>query len=338
MNPENFSARIKNCAPNTEFELVGLSPAALNPQDVAFWKQWIVGDHHGEMRYLEKFARESIVQWFPEARSVLLVGLKYAAPYHGQAEKNLAHAAQEKHGRIASYAQYPDYHVEMKKRLQNVLERIKDIEPKTQGKIFVDTSPILERSYAQQASLGWIGKNTMLINKKEGSYFFIGGIALNLELTPDQPDPMSHCGTCTRCIDACPTQCLTPYHLNANNCISYLTIEKKTMETNPGLASKMGSWIFGCDICQSVCPFNKQQKTARDKNETKELTFSNPAIPSEINLEEINHWTESNYRDRFRGFPMGRVKWPAFLRNCRIAAENLESHPRQYLVIKSHRR
>ncbi|GEM_PF-5963130 len=223
-------------------------------------------------------------------------------------------------GVIASYATYKDYHKIIYKRLKKTIKDIQLLEPKTQGKIFVDANPILERSYAKLSGIGWIGKNTMMINPGLGSYFFIAGIAINLDLEKDH-ETLDHCGTCTRCIEACPTQCITPYHLDAKNCISYITIEKKTIPVEKTMKEKIGNLIFGCDICQAVCPFNiRADKVIKEKSE-KDQEW-NPAISNTLDLKTALSWDEKDYKNYFRGTPVRRAKWPVFLRNTLVAAGN----------------
>ncbi|MBI4669109.1 MAG: DUF1730 domain-containing protein, partial [Elusimicrobia bacterium] len=265
-------------------------------------------------------------------------------------------------GQIASYATYPDYHVIIKNKLIAALREIQVHDPAIEGKIFVDTSPVLERSYARMAGLGWIGKNTMLINKNLGSYFFLGGLALNIELEPDagegvrssfvtcynklRPPFSSHqqvtnedltpspgCGACERCLKACPTQCLAAQKMDASRCVSYLTIEKKTLDIDPDLAAKMGNWIFGCDVCQQVCPYNKNERAIERKSdrakESKKTDDGNwkPKIAATIELKTILNWSEKEYQNYFAGLPVLRAKWPMFLRNALIATQNFDASP-----------
>jgi epoxyqueuosine reductase len=227
----------------------------------------------------------------------------------------------------------------MRRRLSAALEAIRTQIPGSDGRLFSDTSPVLERSYARAAGLGWIAKNTMLIHPRRGSFFFLGGIALNLELIPAiNPPPAAnlsagpskdHCGACTRCIEACPTQALKPYEMEATRCISYLTIEKKSLSVPEDLQKGMGPWIFGCDLCQEVCPFNG----GKDDSQWTQ------AIPPDVPLKRVLGWEEKDYRQYFKGTPVLRAKWLGFLKNAVIAAgnsgdpalaaplENLLTHP-----------
>lgn len=366
-----LTQRVKEILKNNGFDLVGIAPVDPKPQDVEFWKLWIVEKRHGEMGYMENPVRNSIKLWHPEAQSVIITALFYEGPHISVnaakpevlGNKNVqesrdqgldfsdqerpapsrrlgtyrAPEAQEATGRIASYARYPDYHKVIHKKLKRALAQIREIEPKADGKIFTDSSPILERSYAGLAGIGWIGKNTMMIHPKLGSYFFLGGMAINLDLDKDQERITSHCGTCTRCIDACPTQCLKPHQMDAQRCLAYLTIEKKTIAMEPDLMEKTGDWIFGCDICQEVCPYNRFSPVAK-KLQRKEEYLAQSVVekpkPSENNdgwkpikedrlsLKTILAWSKEDYQAYFAGTPVRRAKWDVFLRNTMIAAGN----------------
>lgn len=310
MDKKTLTQSIKSIAAESGFNLAGIAPADPEPKDIEFWKEWLGKGHHGEMAYLENPKRASIRHWYPQAKSVLVAGLFYE-PQTAQPAPN--------EGRLASYATYPDYHKPIEKRLNLILKKIQALEPKTEGRSFVDANPVLERPYSRLSGMGWIGKNTMLIHKKMGSYFFLGGMALNLELIYDAPE-LDHCGSCTRCIDACPTEALKPYQMDATRCIAYLTIEKKSLDISMELQKKMGSWIFGCDICQEVCPFNR----SRIKNkETSEETWK-PVIPNTLDLEKALSLNEQEFRSAFKGTPVLRAKWQGLLRNATIAKANKE--------------
>ncbi|MBI4064684.1 MAG: tRNA epoxyqueuosine(34) reductase QueG [Elusimicrobia bacterium] len=307
-----LTAKIKSVLSGNGFELAGVASVVPQPQHIEYWKRWIGAGHHGEMNYLENPVRESIQKWWPEARSVVVAALFYKAS-STQKENGTGTGF----GRIADYAVYPEYHKIIQKKLKKAIKEIQIIEPGFEAQPFVDSSPVLERPYAQMAGLGWIGKNTMLINKRKGSRFFLAGMAVNVELQPDQPDPMNHCGTCTRCLDACPTRCLTPHQMDASRCIAYLTIEKRTIPIEPELSQKMGNWVFGCDICQDVCPFNGKRGVEDEMPKDWE-----PQISAGIDLKIALSWTEEDYRTYFTGLPVRRAKWKQFLRNALIAAKN----------------
>jgi epoxyqueuosine reductase len=209
-------------------------------------------------------------------------------------------------GRIARYARGPDYHDVLRERLNRLLAWVREQVPGCRGRGVVDTAPLLERDFARRAGLGWIGKNTMLINKHRGSYFFLGALLLDVELTPDEPHTASHCGTCTACLDACPTGAFTgPGWLDARRCISYLTIELRT-QVPEDLRPGVGDWLFGCDVCQEVCPWNR--------NDTSQ--------PEAVDAAELLSLTDEEFRRRYRGTALDRTKRRGLLRNAAIVLGN----------------
>lgn len=239
-----FEARLKAQALGLGFDLAGI--ATLGPAETApAFERWIDSGHHGEMGYLERGAalRQDTTLPEPGMRSAVVVALDYGG--------------RQPSGTVARYARGDDYHREMWDRLETLLvwvraERGADV----RGRAYVDTGPILERDLARRAGLGWFGKNTMLIHPEKGSFFFIGSLFLDLDLAPDAPFADEHCGTCTRCLDACPTSAFVePGVLDAGKCISYLTIELRG-EIPSALREAMGELVYGCDICQDVCPWN----------------------------------------------------------------------------------
>ncbi|MBN3035101.1 MAG: tRNA epoxyqueuosine(34) reductase QueG [Bacteroidales bacterium] len=230
------------------FNHCGISRATTLEQEGLRLNQWLEAGYHAGMKYMERHLRKRIDpgSLFPGAKSVISVLYSYNPPQRFTLGG---------HFRIATYAYGADYHRVMKDKLFRLMKWITDRWGVT-GRVFVDTAPVLERAWAERAGLGWIGKNTCLIHRKTGSYHFIGEIITPLELEPDEPIG-NYCGTCTRCIDACPTGALTkPYVLDAGKCISYWTIENKSGKIPEKLRERFGSWIFGCDICQEVCPWN----------------------------------------------------------------------------------
>lgn len=209
--------------------------------------------------------------------------------------------------KIARYARGPDYHEVLRSKLKQLLNWIQSERPECRGRGVVDTAPLLERDFARRAGLGWIGKNTMLINKHRGSYFFLGALLLDLELTPDAPHTGFHCGTCTACLDACPTHAFTePGLLDARKCISYLTIELRG--SMPGeLRAGVGDWLFGCDVCQEVCPWNRQDD-------------SQPELVDPIEMLSLS---ESGFRRRFGGTALERTRRRGLVRNAAIVLGNV---------------
>lgn len=244
-------------------------------------------------------------QILPECKSILVLAMPYA---------NSEFQLQNSEFRIASYALGDDYHDIIPPRLQEIISFIEtQIGHPIPNRYYTDTGPILERELAQRAGLGWIGKNSMLINPQAGSTFLLAEILLGIELEPDESFPTDHCGTCTRCIDACPTQCILPNRtLNANRCISFLTIENKG-DIPEDLRPPMQNWIFGCDICQQVCPWNRFSQPADSALETK---IPLPVLTSDLLL------LSSEFNQRFKKSPIARAKRRGYLRNLAVVIGN----------------
>ncbi len=311
------AASIKGKAKELGFNLCGLTPAEPSPT-LAAYLRWVQSGMQGEMGYLARAdrvrRRQDLRQIMPNAKSMILVGLDYYARYADEPILN-----DPARGRIASYAWGLDYHNVLGLRLEMFAEWLTEASRhKFDQKVYVDTGAILERSHAQQAGMGFIGKNTMLIHPRRGSYFFIGEIITSLELDEyDEAHRETMCGSCTRCLAACPTDAFSaPYVLDARRCISYHTIENKgwiERELRPGF----GNWIFGCDICQDVCPFQ------RFATETDEVAF----LPLELDrvapkLTDILMSNEKTFRAMFRRTPIERIKRERIVRNACIAAGN----------------
>jgi epoxyqueuosine reductase len=219
-------------------------------------------------------------------------------------------------GRVARYARSADYHDVLRDRLNQLLAWVRSHVPGCTGRGVVDTAPLLERDFARRAGLGWFGKNTMLINKHLGSYFFLGALLLDFDLRPDPPHETSHCGTCTACLDACPTDAfVSPGAMDARRCISYLTIELRGAMPQE-LRSGVGEWIFGCDVCQEVCPWNRRtpETSDPDLSPRPDLTSLDPA--------EVLTMSEEQFRGRFRGTALMRAKRRGLARNAAVVLGN----------------
>lgn len=259
------------------------------------------------MSYLHKHreARQHPRNIFPEVRSILMLGICYANIPTPPSRPTI--------GRVARYAQGPDYHDFLWDKLNTLLAKLQRILPGLQGRGVVDTAPLLERDFARRAGLGWFGKNTMLISKKRGSYLLLAALLLDAKLPSDVPHLQSHCGTCTACLDACPTDALlSPGTLDARKCISYHTIESR--DTIPlNLRESIGDWLFGCDICQEVCPWNRKSDS-----------FSLPHNPDleVLDAQELVGLTQEEFRRRFRLTPLSRPKWEGLRRNALIVLGN----------------
>lgn len=240
----------------------------------------------------------------PECRSILVLAIPYTPGQRGEEG-------------VAAYARGDDYHDVLKPRLQALVDFLEEQTGEhIPNRWYTDTGPVLERDLARRAGLGWIGKNSMLIHPRVGSYFFLAEILLGLELTPDPPFETDHCGTCTRCLDACPTGCILPDRtLEAGRCISYLTIENKG-EIPPELREKVGGWLFGCDVCQQVCPWNRFAPEDVNAEFAPRL-----GIPPQNAADELN-LTPQGFNQKFKGSPLKRAKRRGYLRNAAVVAGN----------------
>jgi epoxyqueuosine reductase len=241
---------IKELVYSLGFDACGITPAIeLEDEIKKKYEEWLGQGYYGEMNYLAQNVEKRINPAFlvPNAKTIIVVLLNYYPPE--KQDENIPKVAKCAYGR--------DYHKVVKKKLKKVFSILKEKYPGLEGRFFSDSAPVMERIWAVRSGLGWIGKNNLLINKKLGSFFYIGELIINQEVDEyDKPMEASHCGNCTRCIDACPTKALSPYNLNATRCISYDTIELKD-EAKSELTHTYG-WIFGCDICQDVCPWNSK--------------------------------------------------------------------------------
>ena len=304
-----LAQRIKEHAKHLGFDLCGIAPAVPSAFAQEFL-QWLQRGAHGDMEYLARTAQRRLdpQEVLPGAKSIVVVAMNYYTVPQNAPQQDISRAV------FARYALNEDYHEVMERRLHHLLEYIRAEAPiPIEAKVYVDTGPILEREVAQRAGLGWIGKNTMLIHPQLGSYFLLGEILLTLPLPPDQPMPGS-CGTCTRCIEACPTGAIVrPYQLDARRCISYLTIEMKGPMPED-LAPFIQNRVFGCDICQEVCPF-----CIRFSKPTTEPAFQPRPITTQSTLGDLMGISEEDFRSAFRKSPVKRAKRRGLLRNVAAA-------------------
>jgi epoxyqueuosine reductase len=299
--------RIKQRCRMIGFDLAGI--AAATPADgFDRLEDWLDQGFAGEMGYMHRHreARRHPASILPQVRSVVMVGMNYKA--------DLAHDPAK--GRVASYARGTDYHDVLRDRLNQLLAWVQAEFPGCQGRGVVDTAPLLERDFARRAGLGWFGKNTMLLNKRLGSFFFLGALLLDLDLRPDAVHESRHCGTCTACLDACPTQAFPePGVLDSRRCISYLTIELRgpiPVELREGV----GDWLFGCDVCQDVCPWNRKAPRG-----TEPAWQARPDLMA-VDPAELLGLSEEAFRRRFRGTALLRSKRGGLLRNAAIVLGN----------------
>jgi epoxyqueuosine reductase len=291
------------------FAMSGACPAVMPPGGERL-ADWLAAGYAGEMHYLADRAPayENPSSILDGVRSVLMLAMVY------RSEDPIAAAPGE--GRVSRYAWGADYHELMRERLDSLAAFLRARDPQAKVRGVVDTAPLLEGEFAQLAGLGWIGKNTLLLNKQLGSWFFLAALLTDLELQYDGPHVADHCGTCRACLDACPTGAfVAPYVLDARRCISYLTIELRSpvpSELRPG----MGDWLFGCDVCQEVCPWNDRGPTA-DEPAFQPTDGMNP-----IRLVELFVLDDESFRRRFRHMPLWRAKRRGLLRNAAILLGN----------------
>jgi epoxyqueuosine reductase len=339
MNQRKLTTLVKRAAEEAGFDFCGVAPTSSAPE-LDHFPAWIAAGHAGEMKYMEArdergdLKRASLARVAPWARSVVVCVINYntAQPYATESPDTGSHPAPR--GWISRYAWgHEDYHQAVLRRLRQVeaeLRQAAEVRSLNEGssqivtRAYVDTGPVVERVFAKYAGVGWIGKNTCIINQKKGSWLFLGVILTSVELDLDLPAP-DRCGTCTRCIEACPTDALiAPYQLDSNKCISYLTIEKRG-EIPETLRAGMGRHIFGCDICQDVCPWNRKAPATSAPEFAPRPELVNPALDW---LAEIS---EEEFRRTFRGSPIRRAKRSGLRRNAVIAAGN--SGDRKFLPL-----
>jgi epoxyqueuosine reductase len=312
-----LSSRILERCRDLGFALAGVAPVRPTDREREL-RDWVAQGKHGTMGWLADRLEERVDarRVLEGARSVVMVGDQY----WGRDAEGGGEEVRPGTGRLARYARGRDYHDAMKRRLIRLADEIRDLRPDAATRVFVDTAPVLEREHALRAGLGWIGKHTLLIHPDRGSYLFLGGVLTTLELpAPEGQRPVDdHCGTCTRCLDACPTDAITPYAVDATRCVSYLTIEHRGA-IDPTLFAGMGGWLFGCDVCQEVCPHNSPRPGAEPHE-----AYS-PARAA-FDLLDVLGWTEDDRRAALRGTAMRRAKLPMWKRNALIALGNEGGH------------
>jgi epoxyqueuosine reductase len=309
-----LSLRIKEQAQRLGFELVGISPVKLPPHGESF-AEWLRRGFSGELEYMKRTEelRRDPHRLVPWAVSLISVGMNYYTPF------SRPPALQQPKGWISRYAWGDDYHELIKDRLESLLDHIRRIyHAPIEGKAFVDSGPVLERDFAGLAGVGWIGKNTHLISPERGSWFFLGELFVSIPLAYDRPIP-DRCGKCDLCLKACPTGAFAgPYVLDARRCISYLTIELKGFIPRH-LRPLIGNHIFGCDICQEICPYNVKARPTVEKRYAPRKELYTPDLIPLLSLDE------EEFRRRFRGSPILRAKRRGLLRNVAVALGNTKN-------------
>lgn len=298
-----LAAKIKSRAYDIGIDKIGIVAAESLVEEGGHFEEWLTRGFHGEMKWLErepeKRADPRIL--FPGARSVVAVAVNYYTPHaHGQK------------GKISRYAWGDDYHDVVGDKLRALLEWIKAEEPSVNGKICVDTSPFMDKAWAVRGGLGWLGKHSNVITKELGSWVFIGSLLLDIELDYDTETVDDHCGTCTACLDACPTAAIVePYVVDSQKCISYATIELRDETLPADIAENLEGWMYGCDICQDVCPWNRFEEP------TNETRFEPRNGETSLDIDRIISMTHEEYVERFRRSAIKRAKLSGIKRNAR---------------------
>lgn len=303
------SKYLKDWSREAGFDLAGIAPAVVGLGGDRL-REWLNSGKHGEMAYMARDveARLAPHRVLQGAKSVLVVALGYRT-----AEPIAPNAGE---GRISRYAWGEDYHDVVRRKLRVVSRRMRDYAPNVRTRIVVDSAPVMERDYARLAGLGWFGKNTLLLNARLGSWFFLGAMLLDVELERDAPFETDHCGTCRRCLDACPTGAFDgPYQLDPRRCISYLTIEHKT-EIPPDQANQLGPWVYGCDECQEVCPWNHHSERFAGRRNAE---FDPRPKMNPVALKPLLESTQTEFHERFAGTAIERIGRERLARNARIA-------------------
>ena len=303
--PAEAAALIKARALSLGFHKVGVARAGALDEEGARLNEWLRRGLHAEMRWMERAPDERADPrlLFPGARSVVVCLLNYYTPHE--------HADDAAAGKLSRYAWGDDYHDVVGEKLRGLLAWIRQEWPGAGGKVCCDIQPFMDKAWAARAGLGWIGKHTNLITRDLGSWVFVGSLVLDVELEPDGGREDDHCGTCTLCLEACPTGAIVePYVVDSHRCISHATIELRAPELPAGVANNLDGWLYGCDACQDVCPWNRFEQP------TDEPRFEPRAGQTSIALAEIADLTPDTYAARFRRSPVKRAKLSGLQRNA----------------------
>ena len=298
----SFSQRIREKSQELGIDKIGFSRAAALTEDRALFFDWLRRGYHGEMTWLEREPEKRLDPQliFPGGKTVISAAVNYYTP-----------AEHDRTGKISRYAWGDDYHDIVKEKLQALFDWIVSEDAKVEGKVCVDTAPVMEKAFAHRSGLGWIGKHSNVITKEYGSWIFLGEILLNTELEYDRP-MADHCGSCTACIDNCPTGAIVePYVVDSNKCISYATIELRSDVFPENISANLNGWIYGCDICQDVCPWNRFEKPTDD------VRFEPRRGETSLDLDVVESLIPESYAERFRKSAMKRTKLAGLKRNAR---------------------
>ena len=284
---------------------IGIAKAERLGDEALRLHDWLASGFHGQMAWLEREPEKRVDPelLFPGVRSIIVAAVNYFTPH--------AHSGDSTKGKISRYAWGDDYHDVLKKKLVELLEWVAERRPETRGKICVDTAAFMDKAWAVRAGIGWLGKHSNVITMDQGSWVFLGSILLDIDLEADAVPVLDHCGTCTACLDACPTRAIVePYVVDSRKCISYATIELRDEELPGEIASNLNGWLYGCDICQDVCPWNRfEQPTA-------ERRFEPRMNETSLELAEVSEMSHEEYVERFRGSAMKRTKLSGLKRNA----------------------
>lgn len=308
-----LTLKVRQKARELGFDGCGFSRAQKLDKEARRLEQWLAEGRHGTMDWMERNFEKRIdpTRLVPGSKSVVSVIASYRFEENESADK------QAEHPKIAKYARGRDYHKTFKQRLKKLYRFTKETVGNINGRVFVDSAPVMDKAWVERSGLGWMGKNGNMLNKELGSWFLIGEMILDVPFVYDEP-VSDHCGSCTRCLDACPTNAIyEPYKINSEKCISYLTIELKDKIPDE-LHRQMGEWAFGCDICQDVCPWNRKAEYSSVDDFTPRPQLLRP--PKDKNWSEID---VELYNELFEGTPVRRAKHTWFTRNAEIAEENI---------------
>jgi len=306
---KNQTILTKHLATELGFTFCGIAKATKLDEDAKRLESWLNKGMHGSMHYMERYfdMRIDPRQLVPGANSVITLLLNYF-PTEKQHTDEL---------KISKYAYGRDYHEVIREKLNKYIENLKLAVGDFHGRGFVDSAPVLERAWAQRSGLGWVGKNGNLINKQMGSFFFIATLITDLDLVPDEPFAKDYCGTCSRCIDACPTDAILPGKVvDGSKCISYFTIELKDMLIPNEMKGKFENWMFGCDICQDVCPWNRFSKP------TNEIEFTPLPEILDLSTKEWEMMSEEKFKKLFDHSPLSRSKLKGIQRNLKFITQS----------------
>ncbi len=301
----SITVDIKEFASSIEIDKLGIVPAVVQPREGGHLRKWLERGYHGEMAWMARDTakRSDPRLLFPGARSVIVIAVNYYTPHE--------HAGEIGSGKISRYAWGDDYHDVVREKLDRLFEFVRSREPSVAGKICVDTAPMMDKAWAVRAGLGWLGKHSNVITTDFGSWVFIGELILNIDLDYDVEIVEDHCGTCTACLDACPTAAIVePYVVDSRRCLSYATIELRSDDLPAEIAENIEGWIYGCDICQDVCPWNRFEKP------TAESRFEPRLGETSLNLDDIDGMSHDEYVTRFRRSAIKRTKLTDLKRNA----------------------